>query len=48
MSKYTQLLNNFDSIGLLTFRNNLDGFIDRVNKGEQDVVDGLFELTEKE
>ena len=48
MSKYTQLLNNFDSIGLLTFRNNLDAFIDHVNKGEQDVVDGLFELTEKE
>lgn len=48
MSNYTKLLNNFDSIGLLTFRNNIDEFIDDVNSKKVDLIDGMYSLTEKE
>ena len=48
MSNYTQLLNNFDSIGLLTFRDTIDSAIDRINSGEITLIDGLLEMTKKE
>lgn len=48
MSNYTQLLNNFDSIGLLTFRDSIDLIIDQINSGDITLVDGLLEMTKKE
>ena len=48
MSNYVKLLNNFDSLKLMTFRANIDAFIDDVNSGKNSLVDSLFTLTEKE
>lgn len=48
MSNYIKLINNFDSLKLNTFRNNIDSFIDEVNSGKINVVDALYSLTEKE
>lgn len=48
MSNYVKLLNNFDSIGLLTFRDNVDEFIDDVNNKNTDVVEAFLVLTNKE
>lgn len=48
MSNYIKLINNFDSLKLNTFRNNIDSFIDEVNSGKINVVDALYFLTEKE
>lgn len=48
MSNYIKLINNFDSLKLNTFRNNIDPFIDEVNSGKINVVDALYSLTEKE
>lgn len=48
MSNYNKLLNNFDFLKLLTFRNNIDDFIDHVNDDKKCLVDELFELTERE
>ncbi len=48
MSSYTQLKNNLNSIGLLTFCDNIDTFIDNVNSGEKTLIDAFLELTKKE
>lgn len=48
MSNYIKLINNFDSLKLNTFRNNIDSFIDEVNSRKINVVDALYSLTEKE
>ena len=48
MSNYIKLINNFDSLKLNTFRNNIDSFIDEVNSGKINVVDAFYSLTEKE
>lgn len=48
MNNYNKLKNNFDEIGLLTFNQNLDYFIDKVNSGELSFVDSLYEMTQKE
>lgn len=48
MTNYVKLLNNIDALKLVTFRNNLDEFIDSVNNNKKDLVDSFFELTEKE
>ena len=48
MSNYIKLINNFDSLKLNTFRNNIDSFIDEVNSGKINIVDALYSLTEKE
>lgn len=48
MSNYNKPLNNIDSLNLYTFRANIDTFIDGVNGGKLDLVDGLYNLTEKE
>lgn len=48
MSNYIKLINNFDSLKLNTFRNNIDSFIDEINSGKINVVDALYSLTEKE
>lgn len=48
MSNYIKLINNFDALKLVTFRANIDSFIDRVNSDKKDLVDELYALTEKE
>lgn len=48
MSNYIKLINNFDALKLVTFRTNIDSFIDRVNSNKKDLVDELYALTEKE
>lgn len=48
MSNYVKLINNFDALKLLTFRANIDSFIDEVNSDKSGLVDALYSLTEKE
>lgn len=48
MSNYIKLINNFDSLKLSTFRNNIDSFIDEVNSNKTNLVDAFYALTEKE
>lgn len=48
MNNYNKLKNNFDEIGLLTFNQNLDKYIDLINQGELNTVDALYMMTEKE
>ena len=48
MNNYNKLKNNFDEIGLLTFNQNLDYFIDKVNSGELSFIDSLYETNQKE
>ena len=48
MNNYNKLKNNFDEIGLLTFNQNLDYFIAKVNSCELSFVDSLYEMTQKE
>lgn len=48
MSNYVKLINNFESLKLMTFRANIDSFIDEVNQGKSNLVDALYSLTEKE
>ena len=48
MSNYNKLINNFDDLKLMTFRNNIDLFIDSVNSNKLDLVDAFYNLTEKE
>ena len=42
MNNYKKLKNNFDSIGLLTFNQDLDYYIDKVNSGETNFIDALY------
>ena len=48
MNNYNKLKNNFDEIGLLTFNQNIDYFIDKVNSGDLSFADSLYEMTQKE
>lgn len=48
MSNYIKLINNLDYLKLDTFKQNIDLYIDLVNKGEKTFVDALYELTEKD
>lgn len=48
MSNYIKLINNFDSLKLSTFRNNIDSFVDEVNSNKTNLVDAFYALTEKE
>lgn len=48
MNNYNKLKNNFDEIGLLTFNQNIDKYIDLINQGELNTVDALYMTTEKE
>ena len=43
-----KLKNNLDSIGLLTFNQDLDYYIDKVNSGETNFIDALFCMSQKE
>ena len=48
MNNYNKLKNNFEEIGLLTFNQNLDKYIDLINQGQLTMVDALYMMTEKE
>lgn len=48
MSNYVKLINNFEALKLMTFRANVDNFIEEVNNNKSDLVDAFYNLTEKE
>lgn len=48
INNYNKLKNNITDIGLLTFNQTLDTYIDQVNSGELSIIDALFLMTEKE
>ena len=48
INNYNKLKNNLDSIGLLTFNQDLDYYIDKVNSGETNFIDALFCMSQKE
>ena len=48
MNNYNKLKNNFDSIGLLTFNQDLDYYIDKVNSGETNFIYALYCMSQKE
>lgn len=47
-TNYTRLLNNLEEMKLNTIKDNLPSYIDMINQGSKNVVDALYELTEKE
>lgn len=48
MNNYNKLINNLETLKLLKIKNNLDNYIDLINKKEKDLVQGLYELTNLE
>jgi DNA replication protein DnaC len=47
-TNYNKLLNNLEELKLYTMKDNLDDYITYVNNDEKNMVDALYELTEKE
>lgn len=45
MSNYNKLLNNLEDLKLLKIKENLDTYIELINKQEKDIVNSLYELT---
>ena len=48
MNNYNKLLNNLERLKLNKFKENLDQYIDMINKKEKGLVDSLYELTNLE
>ncbi len=48
MSNYIKLTNNLEILKLERIKENLDKYIELINKKEKDVVDSLYELTNLE
>lgn len=48
MSNYNRLLNNLENLKLLKIKENLDTYIELINKQEKDIVNSLYELTKLE
>ena len=48
MSNYNRLLNNLEELKLLKIKENLDTYIELINKQEKDIVNSLYELTKLE
>ena len=48
MSNYNKLLNNLEDLKLLKIKENLDTYIELINKQEKDIVNSLYELTKLE
>lgn len=48
MSNYNKLLNNLEKLKLCRFKENLDFYINLLHEGKKDIVDFLYELTNKE
>ena len=48
MSNYTKLINNLETLKLERIKDNVDKYIELINKKEKDVVESLYELTNLE
>ena len=48
MSNYVKLLNNLEKLKLFKFKENIDTYIELINKNKKDIVESLYELTNKE
>ena len=48
MNNYNKLINNFETLGLPKFIENIEKYIEFINSGSKTVVDALYELTEYE
>ena len=48
MSNYNKLLNNLDTLKLYKMKENIDIYIELINKQEKNVVDSFYELTKLE
>lgn len=48
MNNYNKLINNLDTLGLNKFIENLDNYIEYINKGSKTLIDALYELSEYE
>ncbi len=48
MNNYNKLINNLEDLKLTKMKDNIDIYIDLINKKEKDLVDGLYELTNLE
>ncbi|MDO4468207.1 MAG: ATP-binding protein, partial [Bacillota bacterium] len=48
LSNYNHLKGNLEELGVVSFSANLDFYLDCIAKGEKNVVDSLYEMTEKE
>lgn len=48
MSNYVKLVNNLEVLKLVKIKENLDKYIELINKKEKDVVDAFYELTNLE
>ncbi len=48
MSNYIKLTNNLEILKLERIKQNLDKYIELINKKEKDVVESLYELTNLE
>lgn len=48
MSNYTKLLNNLEKLKLIKLKENLDIYIELITQNKKDVVESLYELTNKE
>ena len=48
MSNYTKLLNNLEKLKLIKLKENLDIYIELINQNKKDIVESLYELTNKE
>lgn len=48
MSNYVKLVNNLETLKLIKIKENLDKYIELINKKEKDVVDAFYDLTNLE
>lgn len=48
MSNYVKLLNNLEKLKLEKIKDNIDTYIELINKSKKDIVEALYELTNKE
>ena len=48
MSNYIKLINNLEVLKLIKIKENIDTYIELINKKEKDVVEALYELTNME
>lgn len=48
LNNYNKLINNLESLNLNMFRANIDAYLELISKGEKDIVDSLYELTQYE
>ena len=47
-STYNALMNNLEELGLPSFRDNLDGYLNMIADGQKTTLDALYELSQKE